>query len=103
MVFLFRSRRSASGRVVLVSASTAVALFAYGYLAQWARAAGIALPMPVPHFHFLFYLRAFEAMTFRLGVARLAELGSERLRPAWLVVALAAADMAVVAGLSLPS
>jgi len=90
ILFLLRARRSASARVVLVSALTTAALFSYGYLAQWAGAAGLALPTPVPHFHFLFYLRAFEAMAFGLGVARLAELGPERLRSSLLIATLAA-------------
>jgi hypothetical protein len=58
----------------LLAAGAAVLLwFAYSYVVLYARQHDVALPAIVPSFHFLYYLRAFEAIGFGLGVAAAAE------------------------------
>jgi hypothetical protein len=86
VVYLFRSRRTVPARTVLLAAATALGFFAYSYFVQYARGVGLAIPALVPGFHFLFYLRAFEAIAFGIGVVWLGRLSAHligRMMPAW--------------------
>ena len=68
LVYLYRSRRALPARTILLAEATTLGFFAYSYVVQYAGSLGVTIPALVPGFHFLFYLRAFEAMTFGIGV-----------------------------------
>ena len=56
-------------RFALAVVASTLLWFAYWYVVLSAGQHGVTLPSIVPSFHFLYYLRAFEAVGFGLGVA----------------------------------
>ena len=99
VVYLYRFRRGVPARTILLAAATTLGFFAYSYLVQYARGVGLAIPALVPGFHFLFYLRAFEAMTFGIGAVWLGRWSAHligRWIPAWRPAFVETTALAVV-------
>jgi len=71
-VWLVRRRRELEARVLLVASITALAFLLYSYFVQTDGARALALSGIVPGHHFVYYLRAFEAVAFGLGLYAIA-------------------------------
>jgi hypothetical protein len=83
-IWIVQRRHELESRLVLGAALTNVALLGYSYLLQTEAAAAAGLIAIVPGHHFLYYLRAFEAIAFAVGLSALADWGgriSTRLLP----------------------
>ena len=82
-VWLVRRRRELEARVLLVASITALAFLLYSYLVQTDIARALALSGIVPGHHFVYYLRAFEAVAFGLGLYAIAGWVAHRLSQAF--------------------